>query len=193
MCVFFVSLYMQTKKRPSTRCKGTKKSGLSQVIGQIKSRVSEKCHEWHISLDGAMSNESFITLTAHTTGRSAVCPCCVKRSTTVHSHRLRKIQCTELLGSRTLLILDVRHYVCHNKECGRTIFTEPLAMTHPYGRNTYEVEKRMHHEALNQTARKACETLAMQHIQVSQSSLIRTLRMRWAASTRKYVPADMLV
>lgn len=123
-----------------------------------------------------------------------MCPCCGRRSTAVHSHRLRKIQCTELLGSRTLLILDVRHFFCRNKKCGRTIFSEPLAMTLPYGRNTHEVEKRIRHEALNQTARKACGTLAMQHIQVSQSSLIRALRLMGSVNpevrTSGYVGID---
>ena len=140
------------------------------------------------------SNESLVTLTAHTTGRSAVCPCCGSRPTSVHSHRLRKIQCTELLGSRTMLILDVRHFVCSNKKCGQAIFCEPLAMTRPYGRHTYEAEDRIRHEALHQTARQACETLAMQHIQVSQSSLIRTLRLMGSVNpevrTSGYVGID---
>ena len=140
------------------------------------------------------SNESLVTLTAHTTGRSAVCPCCGSRSTSVHSHRLRKIQCTELLGSRTMLILDVRHFVCSNKKCGQAIFCEPLAMTRPYGRHTYEAEDRIRHEALHQPARQACETLAMQHIQISQSSLIRTLRLMGSVNpevrTSGYVGID---
>ena len=133
-------------------------------------------------------------LTAHTTGASARCPCCGRRSTSVHSHRIRKIQCTELLGSRTLLILDVRHFVCSNPKCVHTIFSEPLAMTRPYGRHTYEAEERIRHEALGQTARKACETLSMQHIQVSQSSLIRTLRLMGSVNpevrTSGYVGMD---
>ncbi len=140
------------------------------------------------------SNESLVTLSAHTTGSSAKCPCCGRRSTSVHSHRLRKIQCTELLGSRTMLILDVRHFVCSNPKCAHTIFSEPLAMTRPYGRHTYEVEGRIRHEALCQTARKACETLAMQHLQVSQSSLIRTLRLMGSVNpevrTSGYVGMD---
>ena len=67
-------------------------------------------------------------------------------------------------------------------------------MTRPYGRHTYEVEKRIRHEALGQTARKARETLAMQHIQISQSSLIRTLRLMGSVNpevrTSGYVGMD---
>jgi len=164
------------KKRPSTERKCTKKSGLSQVIGQIKSTVSEKCHAWHICLDGMTSAESYTSIRAHTTGKTGVCPCCGKRSRTVHSHRLRKIQCAEFLDSRTILVLDIRHFVCTNPSCSRKIFVEPLSMTHLYGRHTHEVEKRIRHEALGQTARRASETLDMQHIKVSPSAVIRTLR-----------------
>ena len=156
--------------------KVTKKSGLSQVIAQIKSLVNEKCHAWHICLDGMTSTGSYTRIHAHTTGKTGVCPCCGKRSRTVHSHRLRKIQCTEFLGCRTVLILDVRHFVCTNPSCSRKIFVEPLVLTRPYGRHTHEVEKRIRHESLGQTARRASETLDMQHIKVSPSTIIRALR-----------------
>lgn len=133
----------ETKKRPSTACKDTKESGFRQVFGQIKSHIQEKCRQWRISPDGMTRENSVVTLTAHTTGKSAVCPCCGKCSTHVHSHRLRKIQCTELFGVRTLLILDVRHFICRNTECIRGIFSEPLPMVRRYGRNTHEAERRI--------------------------------------------------
>ena len=118
-----------------------------------------------------------LTLYGHTLGRSAVCPCCGKRTTALHRYSLRKIQCTEWLGHHTTLILESRHMVCANPECGRKIFAEPLAMTRPYGRHTYEVEERIRHEALGQTARKASETLSRQHIWTSASACIRVLRL----------------
>ena len=94
-----------------------------------------------------------------------------------------------LHGSSICLIINTL-----TKKCSRTIFSEPLAMTLPYGRNTHEVEKRIRHEALNQTARKACQTLAMQHIHVSQSSLIRALRLMGSVNpevrTSGYVGID---
>ena len=159
----------KSKKRPSTRRKSTKNSGLTQVIGQIKSIVSEKCHQWHVGLYDMERDGECITLYGHTMGRSAVCPCCGKRSTALHSYRLRKIQCTELLGYHTTLVLETRHMICTNPKCDKKIFAEPLAMTHPYGRQTHEVQERIRHESLGQTARRASETLSMQHIHVSAS------------------------
>ena len=84
--------------------------------------------------------------------------------------------------------------ICTNPECEKKIFAEPLAMTRPYGRQTHEVQERIRHEAVSQTARKACDTLAMQHIQISQSSLIRTLRLMGSVNpevrTSGYVGLD---
>ena len=137
----------------------------------------EKCRQWHIGLDDMKREGESLILYGHTLGRSSVCPCCGRRTTSVHSYRLRKIQCTEWLGHHTTLILESRHMVCANPKCGRKIFAEPLAMTRPYGRHTHEVEERIRHEALGQTARKASETLSMQHIQASASSCIRVLRL----------------
>ena len=139
--------------------------------------MSKKCRQWRICLDDAELDGECLTLYGHTLGRSAFCPCCGRRTTIVHSYRLRKIQCTEWLGHHTTLILDTRHMVCTNPECDRKIFAEPLAMTHSYGRHTHEVEERVRHEALGQTARRASETLAMQHIHISASACIRALRL----------------
>ena len=118
-----------------------------------------------------------LTIYGHTKGLTSVCPCCGNRTSSVHSYRLRKIQCTEWLGHHAMLILQTRHFACASPDCERKIFSEPLMMTHPYGRHTYEVEDRIRHEALEQTARKASETLAMQHIQISASACIRVLRL----------------
>ena len=175
-------MYVNPKNEECTSagCKGTKKSGLSQVIVQLKSHVKEKCRDWHISLDASeepVVSDECLTLHAHTTGRMVYCPCCGKRTSAVHSYRYRKIQCTEWLGYRTTLLLRTRHMVCTNKDCEKKIFAEPLEMTHSYGRHTYDVEERIRHEALGQTARRASETLAMQHIQISASTCIRTLRL----------------
>ena len=74
------------KKRPSARHKDTEKSGLTQVISQIKSVVSEKCRSWHICLDDMRRDGECITLYGHTRGVTSVCPCCGKRTSSVHTN-----------------------------------------------------------------------------------------------------------
>ena len=147
------------------------------MTGQIKSIVIKKCHQWHIGLYNMEHDGECVTLYGHTMGRAVVCPCCGKRSTALHSYRLRKIQCTEWLGHHTTLVLETRHMICTNPKCDKKIFAEPLAMTRPYGRQTHEVQERIRHESLGQTARRASETLSMQHIHVSASACIRVLRL----------------
>lgn len=135
-----------------------------------------------------------ITIHGHTRGRSASCPCCGRRSSNVHGYRLRKIQCTEFLGYGTTLLLRTRRFVCPSTACPRKTFAEPLSMTVPYGRNTHEVQSRIRHEALGQTAQKASASLRRQHIRASASTCIRMLRRMGASNpevrTSGYVGLD---
>ena len=105
-----------------------------------------------------------------TTKHHFKCPHCGKSSHSVHSHRYRKLQCTEFLSRPVLLILRIRHFRCTNPECPCRTFSEPLELANPYSRMTREVESRVLYESLNQSARLACESLSRQHIRISRSS-----------------------
>ena len=74
------------------------------------------------------------------------------------------------------LVLRIRHFRCKNPECGCHAFSEPLKIAGAYSRMTYEVEKRVLQESLNQSARLASESLSRQHIQVGKSTCIRRAR-----------------
>lgn len=164
---------------PSAGHKVIKKSGLQQVADHIKSLISEKCHNLGIVLDYSeelLQRGGSLTLHAHTKGKWTKCPCCGKRTKTVHRYVPRKLQCTELLGHNVVLILKSRHMRCCNPECERRIFAEPLQFARPYARHTDRVEGEIRHEALGQTARKASRTLSRHGIRISMSSVTRRLR-----------------
>ena len=109
----------------------------------------------------------------YTKGHTSLCPHCGKPSKSVHDHRYRKLQSTEFLGKNVQLVLRIRHFRCRNPECTCRTFSEPLKIAGPYSRMTYEVDKRVRYESLNQSARLACESLSMQHIHVGKSTCIR--------------------
>ena len=114
-----------------------------------------------------------MTFYAHTLGRSAICPCCGRKSSSVKARRLRKLQDVEFLGSHTTLILETRLFRCKNKNCRKGSFAEPLKVAKPYARMTNDACRCVEYASLNQSARLASSTLAMQNIRVSNSTCIR--------------------
>lgn len=165
---------------PSAQRKGKQKSGLQQVTDRIKTLISEKCHNWRIVLDYSdkpLHNGNSLTLQAHTQGKWVKCPCCGKRTKTIHRYAYRKLQCTELLDRHVILSLRIRHMKCRNRECGKNIFAEPLPFARSYARHTDNVEEQIRHEALGQTAGKAVQTLSRHNIRISASSVTRRLHV----------------
>lgn len=57
---------------------------------------------------------------------TACCPLCHQFSERVHSIYQRKIADVPCGGRRVLLLLTVRKFICHTRDCSRSIFTERL-------------------------------------------------------------------
>ena len=166
----------KTKKSTPTTCKVSTKIGLKQVLGQINRLIRAKCKNWQVKLEDLTPSDTGLVFTARTKGRSATCPCCGRKSSSVHCYRPRKLQDLEFLDKSVTLILHARHFRCNNPKCERKIFAEPLKMAAPYMRMTNDVHERIRHEALNQPASSAVRTLSRQHIKTSASSCHRLVR-----------------
>jgi len=122
------------------------------------------------------SSADGLTVRAHSIGRSVACPCCGQKSSSVHSYRPRKLQALEFMGRSVTIILRSRHFRCENPGCKKRFFAEPLIMSAPYRRMTNDVYERIRHEALNQSAPCAVQTLAFSHIHTSASACHRLVR-----------------
>lgn len=160
----------------------TQKSGIDQITRAIKSLLRQKSKEMQINLHGIERDSSGYVLFASTKGSRSVCPCCGKASKSLHSYRLRRIQCGEIMCHHVSMILQVRHFECRNKECDRKIFAERTPVAGAYQRMTGEVMDKVRHEAINQPARSAVETLSTQNIAVSVSTCHRIVRKAGASN-----------
>lgn len=68
-----------------------------------------------------------MTINLRSSRKTAHCPECLKRSSSVHSCRRRRIQHLPCSGRTLWLAFAVRHWYCHNPSCSRKIFAESLA------------------------------------------------------------------
>lgn len=164
------------QKRTPTTCKDSTRNGLKQVLGQISRLVRAKCKNWQVKLEGMSQTDAGLVVTASPRGRTASCPGCGHRSSSVHSYRPRKLQDLEFLGNGVTLLVNTRHFRCSNPACDRKVFAEPLKIAGPYMRMTHEVHERLKYESLNQSASSAVRTLSYQHIRTSASTCHRIVR-----------------
>ena len=68
-----------------------------------------------------------VTINLCSSRKTAHCPECLNRSSSVHSCRLRRIQHLPCSGQTLWLVFAVRHWYCRNPSCPRKIFAESLA------------------------------------------------------------------
>lgn len=67
-----------------------------------------------------------VSINLRATRKSANSPECLKRSSSVHSCRRRRIQHLPCSGQTLYLSFSVRHWYCRNPSCSRKIFAESL-------------------------------------------------------------------
>lgn len=127
-----------TKKDIPAWRKFTQKSGVDQIISEIKSLLRKKSNELHIRLHGIERASRGYVVFASTKGSGSVCPYCGKTSKAVHSYRLRRIQCGDVMGYPVSIILQVRHFVCKNRKCEHKIFAERTVIADAYQRMSRE-------------------------------------------------------
>ena len=67
-----------------------------------------------------------LTLGIATTHPGASCPACGGESQRVHSRYTRHLADEPAFGRRVRLQMNVRRFLCHNSQCPRQVFVEPL-------------------------------------------------------------------
>lgn len=72
------------------------------------------------------TSSSGVTIHLQAPRKAGHSPECMKRSTSVHSRRLRRIQHLPCSGKTLWLIFAVHYWYCRNLSCSRKIFTESL-------------------------------------------------------------------
>jgi hypothetical protein len=116
-------------------------------------------------------------LAAMTTRRAARCPLCNRRSKRVHSHYPRTIADLPCAGTRVIVHLRARRFVCRVRSCGRRIFCERLpALIAPWGRRTLRQRAELERTGFALGGGPGAQHATAGGMAVSRRTLLRLMR-----------------
>ena len=118
----------------------------------------------------------------------AVCPCCGKKSHSVHSHYIRHIRDLPLYGRSLEMVFRARRFRCRNSRCRQTIFTEqPPELTARYGRRSVHERDVLLKMAAEESAMAASRVATLIGMPVSPSTVLRMVKGNWKEPDRASV------
>lgn len=108
---------------------------------------------------------------------TAKCPCCGKRSNSVHSYYLRTITDLPLHGKRMTAMAEVRRFRCNNPKCGRKTFVAQIeGLSGRYSRRTLELSKHLEATLVEVPATVGARQSSTSGIPISVSTALRIVR-----------------
>jgi hypothetical protein len=130
-----------------------------------------------VRVDRVWREEQVCHITATTTRCAAQCPRCHRRSKRVHSHYERRIADLPCGGSRVVIHLQTRRFVCRVPWCRRRIFTERLpALLAPLARRTTRLQERLLQDGFDLGGAPGARHATAQGMPVSRRTLLRMVR-----------------
>ncbi len=115
-----------------------------------------------------------ITIHLRGTRKTAQCPECLKRSSSVHSCRRRRIQHLPCSGQALWLIFAIRHWYCRNLSCSRKIFAESLApFADPQQQSSTLLQNLQHQLGLIAGGEAGKRAAIASGVQISADTLLR--------------------
>ncbi|PWJ48797.1 helix-turn-helix resolvase-like protein [Dyadobacter jejuensis] len=115
-------------------------------------------------------------IAAVSTQKCSACPCCGKRSKSVHGFYDRSLADLPVSGREVKVILRVRKFFCKNRNCLRKVFTERfIDQIKPYGRCFSRSADMVRSVGLKLGGNKGADLCKVIGYPISSSTVLRTL------------------
>ena len=134
-----------------------------------------------------ISGDTVVTEIESTLGYAS-CPCCGKKSRSVHSHYIRHIRDLPLHGRRLEMTFRARRFRCRNPRCRQSVFTEqPPELAVRYGRRSTQERGVLLKMAVEESAMAASRIATLVGMPVSPSTVLRMVKGTWMDPDRASV------
>jgi transposase len=123
---------------------------------------------------------------------SSCCPCCGKRSSSIHSSYERNLTGMPVGGYGHHITVEVNKYYCKNPSCPQKVFAHSLdSMACKYGRFTAKAEEFIVSSSLECSSMTASKSLKSAGLSVCNNTCLNHLRLQQLAdSSARYVGVD---
>ncbi|WP_221937822.1 ISL3 family transposase [Rhodococcus sp. KBS0724] len=130
-----------------------------------------------IDIDSVDATAGGVRIRASPLSTSASCPACDVSSKRVHSRYERTLADAAIGNQPSLLMLQVRRFICVNNDCSRATFAEQIeGLTSRYVRRTPLLRKIVEKIALALAGRAGSRLASALGIYVGRSTLLRLVR-----------------
>ena len=120
--------------------------------------------------------DDIATIYVKRTNKSAICPCCGKKSTKVNAKYFRTIKDLPIQDNKVILKLETKRFFCKNNECKINTFAETFDFIESHARMTTRLKDRIVQDSKGMSARAAKTTVNNGLAKISDDTILRLLK-----------------
>ncbi len=121
-------------------------------------------------------SDDISTIYIKRTNKSAICPCCGKKSSKVNTRYYRTIKDLPIQDNKVILKLETKTFFCKNKECKINTFAEKFDFIESRARMTTRLKDRIVNDSKGMSARAAKATVNSGLTNISDDTILRLIK-----------------
>ena len=120
--------------------------------------------------------ENILLINLERTNKSAICPCCGKKSNSIHSKYIRTVKDLPIQEYKVILNITAKVFFCKNKNCSVNTFSEQFDFIESHSRMTIRLKNKIVEDAKGMSARATKETINKSVAKISDDTILRLLK-----------------
>lgn len=123
-------------------------------------------------------DEKVLLIHVESTKKTGVCPCCSKRSNSIHSKYHRKIKDLPIQEEKVILDIEAKVFFCKNKKCTINTFAEQFDFIESHSRMTTRLKDRIVENSKGMSARASKTIINEGLAEISDDTILRLVKKK---------------
>lgn len=117
-----------------------------------------------------------LLITAERINKSAICPCCGKKSTSIHSRYTRTIKDLPIQENKVVLNIVTKVFFCKNEKCNTNTFAEQFDFIENHSRMSTRLKNKIVETSKGMSARHSRTIINKDIANISDDTILRLLK-----------------